>query len=59
MKMNDIQRIAKERSIKSGRIKKTELIRLLQQEEGNQCCFMTGIADTCGQDMCSWRDDCY
>ena len=59
MKMQEIQRIAKEQGLKPGRLKKTELVRAIQQGEGNQSCFQTGAADSCAQDLCLWREDCF
>ena len=38
--------------------KKNEIIRSVQFHEGNTPCFATGLADSCGQDMCCWRPDC-
>lgn len=59
MKMQDVQWLAKERGLKPGRLKKTELVRAIQQAEGNQNCFQTGLADNCGQEQCLWRHDCF
>jgi hypothetical protein len=58
MKVNEIRGIAKQHGIKSGKSTKTELIRAIQQAEGNYTCFDTNSAQTCGQDKCSWREDC-
>jgi hypothetical protein len=58
MKMDDIKKIAKQRGINPGKMKKTDLIRSIQADEGNDACFSTGIKDECGQDDCLWRDDC-
>lgn len=58
MNMNEIKAIAKERGFSSGRMKKAELIRTLQQTEGNLACFETGQAGACGQPHCLWREDC-
>jgi hypothetical protein len=58
MKMNDLKEIAKQRGINPGKMKKTDLIRAIQADEGNEVCYSTGIKDKCGQDNCLWRDDC-
>ena len=58
MKMQEIKEIAKQRGVKAGTMKKAELIRIMQQEEGNHDCYETGIAAECGQDACLWREDC-
>jgi len=58
MKMTDIQQIAKDRGVLPGRMCKVDLVRALQQAEGNTACFLTGQADSCGQDICLWREAC-
>jgi hypothetical protein len=58
MRMNDIQGIARGRGVSPGRMTKVELVRTLQQAEGNTTCFQTGQAAICGQDGCLWRADC-
>jgi len=58
MKMIEIKAIAKERGIKAGRLNKTDLVRTIQQQEGNAACFNTGQVDSCGQDQCLWHADC-
>lgn len=58
MNVNEIKVIAKERGIVAGKMKKGELIRAIQEKEGNPCCFATDQADRCGQTNCLWRGDC-
>jgi hypothetical protein len=58
MKMSDIQNLARSRGVAPGRLPKTDLVRTLQQAEGNTACFQTGQADRCGQDGCLWRAAC-
>jgi len=58
MKMTEIKAIAKERGIKVGRLNKTDLVRTIQQQEGNPACFNTGQVDSCGQNQCLWHADC-
>ena len=58
MKMEQIRAIAAQRGIKAGKMKKGDLIRKIQEAEGNDACFDTGRADACGQQECLWREDC-
>ena len=58
MNMTEIKSIAKDRGIKCGKMNKTELVRAMQQQEGNAECFNTGVANRCGQDNCLWISDC-
>ncbi len=58
MKMTDIQNKAKSLGIKPGKMKKVELIRTIQSQEGNFSCFQTNNDGQCSQESCCWRDDC-
>ncbi|HIJ80911.1 MAG TPA: SAP domain-containing protein [Desulfuromonadales bacterium] len=58
MKLEEIKEIAKQHSIKTGKMKKAELVKAIQQAEGNVVCFETNQSDTCGQNACLWRPDC-
>ncbi len=58
MKLEDVKKIAKERGLKVGKGSKTDLIRNIQQGEGNNDCFNTNYSDACGQHQCLWRGDC-
>jgi hypothetical protein len=58
MKMEQVRALAARMGIKTGKMKKGELIRSIQQAEGNNACFDTGTADRCGQQDCLWREDC-
>jgi hypothetical protein len=58
MKLDEIKEIAKQHDIKPGKMKKADLIRAIQQAENNDVCFETGKADSCGQTVCLWREDC-
>lgn len=58
MKLEEIKEIAKQHSIKVGKLKKAELIRAIQQAEGNEACFEAGKSAECGQEGCLWRSDC-
>jgi hypothetical protein len=58
MNMNQVKEIAKDRGVKPGKMKKQDLIRTIQQVEGNPECFNTNFSQACGQDDCIWRPDC-
>lgn len=58
MKMEQVRAVAGRMGIKAGKLKKGDLIRSIQQAEGNIACFDTGTADRCGQQQCLWREDC-
>ena len=57
MKMQEVREMAKKFSIKTGGMKKVDLIRAIQSEEGNTPCFKTEVND-CDQTDCCWRGDC-
>lgn len=58
MKLEEIKTIAGQHNIKAGKLKKAELIKSIQQAEGNNVCFDTGQAEVCGQESCLWREEC-
>lgn len=58
MKLDQIKEIAKQHDIKTGKLKKAELVRAIQTAEGNEVCFEVGRANECGQRDCLWRADC-
>lgn len=58
MKISEIKVIAKQLNLKPGRANKVELIRSVQQAEGNLTCFNSNSANECGQYNCLWRVDC-
>ncbi|KAF0218889.1 MAG: hypothetical protein FD174_2672 [Geobacteraceae bacterium] len=58
MTVNEIRELAKKKGVKAGKMKKSELVRAIQQAEGNPCCFDTGHAAECGEEKCLWREDC-
>ena len=57
MKMLDIKAKAKDLGIRSGKMKKEDLIRAIQEEEGNFPCFGSAMGH-CSQEDCCWREDC-
>ena len=58
MKVQEIKEIAQKMEIPTGKLKKSELIRVIQRTEGNDECFDTGKAAHCRQDNCLWSCDC-
>ncbi len=58
MKMQELREIAKKRGIKTANMKKADIIRSIQREEGNSDCYCSGNVDKCGQTKCLWKDDC-
>lgn len=58
MRLEEIREVARRHNIKAGRMKKGELVRAIQEAEGNSQCYATGNSATCGQDRCLWREDC-
>ncbi|NOX25567.1 MAG: SAP domain-containing protein [Deltaproteobacteria bacterium] len=57
MKLNEIKKISKGMGIKAGKLRKADLIRKIQETEGNFMCFQTA-GDYCDQENCCWRSDC-
>jgi len=58
MNMQAIRKIAKRLDINTKRVKKLDLVRSIQVEEGNFGCFMTAEKGLCDQATCLWRTDC-
>ena len=63
MKIVKIRQIAQQKGIKSGKMKKADLIRAIQNQEGNSICFESAVnpltaMDPCDLSACSWRSDC-
>jgi hypothetical protein len=58
MTKEQVKKVAIGRGVAVGTLRKDELIRLIQKTEGNEQCFGTGAASTCGQTNCLWREDC-
>ncbi len=57
MKIQEIKKMATSMGIKTGKMKKAEMIRAIQATEGNFPCFQTS-AGFCDQAGCCWRPDC-
>jgi hypothetical protein len=58
MTLKMIKEIAKEKGLKTGNMKKENIIRSIQRAEGNFDCFKTAAAGECDQINCLWRADC-
>jgi len=58
MKLQGVKEIARKLGLKTENLKKGELIRSIQTDEGNIPCFGTGKAAECGQSTCCWREGC-
>lgn len=58
MKYQEIQKIAKGMGIKAFGLGKADLIRRIQEREGNIPCYGTDRVGWCGEEGCLWRPDC-
>ena len=58
MRMEEIKGVAREMGITAGKLKKGELIRIIQTTEGNFPCFGRVSHTSCDQSECLWRPDC-
>jgi hypothetical protein len=58
MKIQEVRGIAKAIGVNSARISKEEIIRAIQEAEGNFPCFGTVRDGNCDQGDCAWREDC-
>lgn len=59
MKLQDIRTIARQLHVKANGQSKTDLIRTIQQQEGNFDCYGSASNGECDQPACLWRDDCF
>jgi hypothetical protein len=59
MTVREIRDIARNQGIKTGKLRKAELIKVIQRQEGNFDCFGTAGQGACDQHGCLWRDDCF
>lgn len=57
MNLNELKKMAKGLGVKTGNLKKPDLIRSIQIEEGNFDCYGTAKGD-CDQKGCLFRADC-
>ncbi len=58
MTLKKIKEMAKEKGVKVGNMKKENIIRSIQNAEGNFGCFGTSSGGVCDQINCLWREDC-
>lgn len=58
MNMQEVKKIATDKGIKAGKMKKSDIIRTIQAAEGNSPCFQTPTVQSCDQTGCCWRTDC-
>ena len=59
MTLQEIKKIAKQRNIAVDKnMKKADIIRAMQRQEGNNDCFGNIAAKNCGEINCLWRQDC-
>jgi len=58
MNLKDIKGLAQKQGVKTGKMKKDEIIRAIQRAEGNFDCFGTAVSSNCSQSDCLWREDC-
>lgn len=59
MKVSEIKSIAKHKGLVPGKMKKLDLIRAIQRQEGSFDCFATAYDQQCDQQACTWQDDCF
>jgi hypothetical protein len=59
MNISQIQSIARGKGIKPDKMKKQDLIRAIQRQEGAFECFATAYDGVCDQPVCAWRKDCF
>jgi hypothetical protein len=58
MKLEGVKEIAKQRGLPVKNMKKIDLVRAIQRDEGHFDCYYSLSSATCGQSNCLWRDDC-
>jgi len=58
MKIQKVRAIAKAKGVNSARMSKREIIRSIQEAEGNFPCFGTARDGFCDREDCAWKEDC-
>jgi len=58
VKILTIREIAKKMGLATGNLSKIQLVRTIQEAEGNSPCFATQAVRECNQINCLWREDC-
>jgi len=59
LNIKEIREMARQLGVRSTRMRKADLIRAIQQAEGNFDCFGTATEEECDQEECLWREDCF
>ena len=60
MNMTEIRERAAAAGVSGGsKLRKAELIRKVQQTEGNHSCYGADWRHSCAEMFCCWRDDCF
>lgn len=54
----EIKKIAVEHGIRVVGVKKIDIVRAIQKQEGNTPCFASGKVSECGQLHCLWNAAC-
>jgi hypothetical protein len=58
MNMSEVRELARTAGVAAGKMRKAELIRVVQRTEGNQDCFGAEWRYDCSRLGCCWRADC-
>ncbi len=58
MTIQRVRAIAKAKAVNSSRMSKGEIIRAIQEAEGNFPCFGTARNGYCDREDCAWVEDC-
>lgn len=58
VRLAEVKEMAARLGLKTDRMKKFEIVRAIQEAEGNSPCFDSGESVECGQTHCLWRADC-
>jgi hypothetical protein len=58
MTFAEIKKIASEHGIRFVGVKKVDIVRAIQKQEGNTPCFASGKVAECGQMNCLWIAAC-
>jgi hypothetical protein len=58
MTFAEIKQIAVGHGVRFVGVKKFEIVRAIQKQEGNTPCFASGKATECGQPHCLWSAAC-
>jgi hypothetical protein len=58
MTFTEIKKIASGHGIKVVGVKKVDIVRAIQKQEGNNPCFASGKVAECGQSNCLWIAAC-